>query len=289
MKNIEENKDICKVYLLTNTINGKIYIGQTWLDYETRMGKYGNSPYLYAALQKYGVENFKYETLASCEDQETADHLEDYYIEQYKSRDPSIGYNLKKGGRGGKHSEESKEKISKTLREQAAQWTPEERAKHSAPISTYWEGKKRGPLSEERKQFMSEVNIERHKNTPHPMLGKHHTEEAKAQISKTLTGRVPSDSELASKKKAGLARRDLEKEQAIIKAYQDGEKISDIRDKFDVGATQIYRVLDRYNIPQDSGRNSFIGKEHSEETKKKMSEARKKSWAKRKEDKLKGG
>jgi hypothetical protein len=57
----------CKIYLLKNIVNCKVYIGQTWMDLHKRMGKngvnYSNSPYLYHAIQKYGIHNFEYEVL----------------------------------------------------------------------------------------------------------------------------------------------------------------------------------------------------------------------------------
>ena len=50
------------IYLLTNTINNKVYVGQTWFPFNTRMGKdgknYKNSIYLYGAIQKYGSSAF---------------------------------------------------------------------------------------------------------------------------------------------------------------------------------------------------------------------------------------
>lgn len=110
----------CTIYLLTNKINGKIYIGQTWRALERRIGKNGNGyercTYLHNAIMKYGVENFEYSILdSSAEDQINADRLEKEYIEKYNSTDPSIGYNLMSGGKGCRHSDESKAKISASL------------------------------------------------------------------------------------------------------------------------------------------------------------------------------
>ena len=56
----------CKIYLLKNNVNNKIYIGQTWAErLEDRMGKngsqYKNSAYIYNAIKKYGAENFSYD------------------------------------------------------------------------------------------------------------------------------------------------------------------------------------------------------------------------------------
>jgi len=108
------NKGICTIYLLRNLINNKIYIGQTWLPLNQRMGKdargYRSSTYLYNAIQNYGKENFVYEVLAECDNQAEADILEDFYINKYDSRNLEIGYNLNTGGSAGKHSEETKQK-----------------------------------------------------------------------------------------------------------------------------------------------------------------------------------
>lgn len=69
--------EICSIYLLTNTVNNKIYVGQTWLPTHIRMGKdgsnYKNSIYLYNAIQKHGADKFQYEILIQCRDQESAD------------------------------------------------------------------------------------------------------------------------------------------------------------------------------------------------------------------------
>ena len=170
------NNSICTIYLLTNAVNSKIYVGQTWFPLNIRMGKegsnYRNSAYLYNSIQKYGSDNFQYEILAQCSAQSVADYLEDIYIQEYNSTDHSTGYNLKEGGSAGKHSEETKNKISATLKVQVAEWTDEERTLRSAPISGYWEGKKRGPHTEEWKENNSIFMIERHKLNGHPMQGK---------------------------------------------------------------------------------------------------------------------
>lgn len=188
-----ERNEKCTVYLLTNTVNQKIYVGQTWYPLEYRMGrdggKYSNSVYLYGAIQKYGVNSFSYRVLEECADQQEADQHEQYWIDFYKSRDHKIGYNIKGGGSVGLHSEETKAKISKTLKAQAEQWTEEEKAQRVAPISGWWEGKERGPHTEEWKDNNSKMMIQRHATQGHPMQGKHHTEEAKAKISQAGIGR----------------------------------------------------------------------------------------------------
>lgn len=84
------------------------------------MGKdgcnYKNSIHLYNAIKKYGADKFQYKVLVQVSCQTVADYMEDYYIELYNSRDPEIGYNIKTGGSVGRHSEETKAKISATLK-----------------------------------------------------------------------------------------------------------------------------------------------------------------------------
>ena len=74
------------VYKRTNNINGKMYIGQTEQTLEGRWanGKgYRGSVKFYAAIQKYGAENFSHEILKENLTQEEADYWEEYYIKKF--------------------------------------------------------------------------------------------------------------------------------------------------------------------------------------------------------------
>ena len=87
------------VYKRTNNINGKMYIGQTEQTLEERWanGKgYRGSAKFYAAIQKYGAENFSHEVLKENLTQEEADYWEEYYIEKFDTI--KNGYNLKAAG-----------------------------------------------------------------------------------------------------------------------------------------------------------------------------------------------
>ena len=130
------------IYKITNTINGKTYIGKTinlkkrW--YQHRRMK--ENKVLYKAFNKYGIENFTFEEVISIksEDKETLDFmlntLETFYIEKFNSYNK--GYNCTLGGEGTvgrivseenrmnlrnshlghKHTEKHKEKIGAALR-----------------------------------------------------------------------------------------------------------------------------------------------------------------------------
>lgn len=110
------------IYLLINQDNGKLYIGQTTaiVPYSRYWGhldaaRRGNNKPLYAAIRKYGEDAFKFETLASCDDQVSLDLAERYFIRIFNSLVPN-GYNLKDGGNGGKSHPDSIKKAIESNR-----------------------------------------------------------------------------------------------------------------------------------------------------------------------------
>lgn len=110
------------LYLVTNTINNKKYVGQSKCDdIETRwashrkMLKDSIGRYLLSAYHKYGIKNFKFQIICICFD-ECCDLLEETYIKKFNTLTPN-GYNLKSGGKSSRHSEETKQLIAKRLRE----------------------------------------------------------------------------------------------------------------------------------------------------------------------------
>lgn len=113
------------IYKVTNTINGKVYIGQTKFTLEERRIRHWNDANklnrrtvkFHNALLKYGLDNFKWETIQYCQNQDELDYFEKYYIQKYKSTDPNIGYNLKLGGKfGGIFTEEAKRNLGESTK-----------------------------------------------------------------------------------------------------------------------------------------------------------------------------
>lgn len=112
---------IALIYKLTNAINGKVYIGQTWQTLEERWHNgfgYHGCKHLDAAIKKYGKENFAYTVLTVASTQEVVDYWEQYFIERYNSTNQKIGYNMTNGGFGvGRtFSANHKRAISKALK-----------------------------------------------------------------------------------------------------------------------------------------------------------------------------
>jgi len=111
------------IYKITNKITGKCYIGQTtqalserWWQHCNRCPSQSHRSYVYNAIQDYGQDNFTIEEIASATDLETLNLLEETLIKRYNTMSPN-GYNLHPGGRGKTCHEETKVKISKTMKQ----------------------------------------------------------------------------------------------------------------------------------------------------------------------------
>ena len=112
------------VYVHTNKINGKKYVGQTingqnpnkrWRD----GNGYRLQCYFYRAIQKYGWDNFGHEVIASNLTKQEADNFEKLLIKKLNTTNNSFGYNITAGGEGvfGLHqSEESINKYKQSMR-----------------------------------------------------------------------------------------------------------------------------------------------------------------------------
>ena len=92
------------IYKITNLLNNKCYIGQS-IQIEKRFAQH-KSPYernrhpelpLYKAIEKYGIENFSFEVIEECK-QEELDEKEKFYIKHFQSMCHQNGYNILAGG-----------------------------------------------------------------------------------------------------------------------------------------------------------------------------------------------
>lgn len=183
------------IYCYFNPINKKRYIGQTVNEkrrrsafktkklYCTSLNSGGKLSKFDAARKKYGVDFFIYTILCKIEENNETilhkrlDELEKYYIKKYDSF--NNGYNSTEGGSNGKLSNETKFKISESLKGR------------SMSTFTYINFCLTGhPLTIEAKKKISDSAKERYKNPKmHPMYGKHHTEESKRKNSESRKGK----------------------------------------------------------------------------------------------------
>ena len=116
------------IYRITNKVSKKVYIGETkeknpfvrWNQHINNTLRNKGCPALRDAIKKYGIENFKFEIILFCFDEDRFQY-EILYIKNYNSVVPN-GYNICKGGYGGgfinkKHTPETIMKIKQTLKE----------------------------------------------------------------------------------------------------------------------------------------------------------------------------
>jgi group I intron endonuclease len=97
---------IYKVYKITNTVNGKIYIGATKNSFKTRWNQHksdakrGDTRPFYRAIKKYGHKKFKMTLLYTAPSEKEMYEKERFYIAKHNSNSRKIGYNLSEGGEG---------------------------------------------------------------------------------------------------------------------------------------------------------------------------------------------
>ena len=119
-KRNEENKkdnEECGIYSITNILNGKRYIDQTynfkyrWMRHRSYLKHNSeHNAHLQNAWNKYGSNNFRFEIIEKCPF-EKLDEREIYWINYFDSK--NSGYNFADGGLGCKGYKHSDEEIMK--------------------------------------------------------------------------------------------------------------------------------------------------------------------------------
>jgi group I intron endonuclease len=126
------------IYLITNTVNGKVYVGQTvnfkarWKGHHKSLrGNRSKTPHLQHAWNKYGGVAFEFSVLERVsivgltkgEARELLNRKETTWIARFDSTNPEKGYNICKEGSsplGIKHSEETRARYKERSRRLAA-------------------------------------------------------------------------------------------------------------------------------------------------------------------------
>ena len=166
-----------EIYLVTDSANGKMYVGQTvgtskqrWSSHKSKVAT-GSQLFFHRAIRKHGTDSFKVETLCECPDKASMDSAEKFFIWFLGTSKHSFGYNLAKGGarQGVKVSQQTKEKISM--------------AQKGKPKP----GNSR-PMDDKTKTKLSIALKEYYKSRPNPFKGKKHSPETKMKISASKKG-----------------------------------------------------------------------------------------------------
>ena len=159
MNNITNEKKWC-VYIHTNKINNKVYVGITSKSPEERWGNNGSQynkekqPIFGRAIAKYGWDGFEHIVFAENLTEEEAKHMEVLLIALYKSnctryKNPSFGYNMTDGGDGTVGwcpSEETRKKMSQKAK-----------ARTSIPENNTMYGKHHSKESKEKMKQSSRI------------------------------------------------------------------------------------------------------------------------------------
>lgn len=102
------------IYKITNTVNGKMYIGQTINKVQQRWKEHckpsrTSVSIVSLAIQKHGKENFLFEVIDTANSIEELNTKEQMYIASFSCVSPN-GYNLNSGGNNYVDSEETRKK-----------------------------------------------------------------------------------------------------------------------------------------------------------------------------------
>ena len=155
------------IYLTTNTLNGKIYVGQHKAeDFESWY--LGSGIHIRNAVKKYGRGNFSVKLIDTAESKEELNEKEVYWIKELDSRNPDVGYNLAKGGAGHEMSGDSRKRMSEARKRYCASEAGKEQ------LSKLRRGRR---LSEETKLKLSRAN-----------KGRVKSEEERKRLSEALKG-----------------------------------------------------------------------------------------------------
>lgn len=207
-----EKEILGSIYVITNKINRKQYIGQTisnvghrWSEHKYDAIKRNKQTALASAIRKYGVENFNIKSIQDNIPYKELDIREIEYIKEYNTICPN-GYNISEGGKsyrtekerrlmservkgennpmygafgelnpfyGKKHSDYAKSKISEQGKLRWSNYSFSERKKHLKHLDD-----------------IREKMIELHGGG---FVGKKHSEESKRVISNKLKGKTFSE------------------------------------------------------------------------------------------------
>ena len=195
------------VYLITNLLNGKMYIGK-------HLGQptdayMGSGVLLKRAIAKYSISNFSKTILCECDSLSELNNQEKHFIAEYRSRFPNQIYNIANGGEGGdtfthqsddrkieilqkisdkSHTEENNLSRSKKIKDALTGRTksPETRTRISqANKGQQWSAERRQAFSSTKKELHGKGDLVMPKGNAGNKAFKH-TEESKRAISESI-------------------------------------------------------------------------------------------------------
>lgn len=190
------------IYLVTNLINGKQYVGQSTVD----RNKVGHGKAITKAYKKYGKQNFTYEKICNgINNRKTLNSIEKFWIKVFNTIAPN-GYNIEEGGSdkgnvaestkqklrelniGKVISQETKDKISNSLKGKNNPFYGKKHSKETLLKISLSSSARKGKYktSDKTKQILSEL----HSGNKNPFFGKKHSEETKFKMKQARLKRL---------------------------------------------------------------------------------------------------
>jgi group I intron endonuclease len=249
------------IYKTINLINNKFYIGQ---DSNNNPDYLGSGLLLKRAIEKYGRENFKKETLEVCDNKEQLNLREIHWIEYTSAK--TEGYNIADGGHGGNtYTEETRKRISELFK--GREISEETRKK----ISILNKGRVQN-LSEEQRLARSNKLKELRSDSEFMMSNKIALENCNRDYSK-CTLHCKGNSYMLGKKHTEETKKKMSeshKENPV--SFWENKKFSDEHKQNISDALKGKKRTTEQREKNSGEGNPFFGKNHSDDTKKKMSE-----------------
>lgn len=199
------------IYMVTNRINGKRYIGQTIKSLERRKGSHisealtvDDNSHFHRALRKHEISNFDWEIVATCDNRVKLNSLEIFYIGYYNTF-LGEGYNLNAGGNGNlgfSPSVETRKKLSiANSGENNPMFGRKQSDESKKKMSTAVTGKRSGKNnvmfgkshSDETRKKISAVLVDKYKGEKSHLFGKCFSEGRKKRMSVAMRGKYKGE------------------------------------------------------------------------------------------------
>lgn len=224
------------IYITTNMINGRKYIGQKKFDKKWK-GYLGSGKTLKQSIMKYGKERFRREIIAIAYNKKSLDNLEIEFISNHCAVISYDYYNISIGGDGGgvighTVSNESRKKMSESKKGDKCylfgkHLSNETRNKIS-------KGNKNKIVSRETREKLSAQK----RGAKSVNYGKHLSEDIRRKMSESAKGKILSEE---TRKRISIAKRGMSVEQA-----------TEIREKYATGKYKQVELANEYGILQST-------------------------------------
>ena len=259
------------IYLITDTTNGMKYTGKHHYNKEGELDpNYHGSGVIIKNIYKKRPETLKEEYIKTCYSEEEMCSDEQYYIKFFDTLWPN-GYNLTEGGDGLIPCEETRKKLSSSLKgllsgEKHPMFGKHHSEETRRKISTANKGKpahnKGKHLSEETKRKLRDAN-----------KGKHLSEETKQKMSSSLKGLLSGEKHpLFGKHPSEETRRKMSESHKNISDETRKKMSNSHKGKPSPTKGKHHSEETKQKISESTSgeKNPMFGKHHSEEAKKKI-------------------